>query len=184
MPGDETGAYYVCLKTGDHGRDGDLFYRDDPDALGRIYTGPYLAFCPELALVLEDVWGISGYALAALDSRAFFDRYEKEWRPRLAASFAEPSGDSSGWSRTDEAYHLYHHPDYYCPEPYDEFPSHLHIDLLRRAQGRGVRSKDDRRIATSTACGWFTRGASGYERTERASVWILFGVGIPGIGAT
>ena len=37
-------AYHVCLKTGDHGGDGEPFYRDDPDALGRIYVGPYLAY--------------------------------------------------------------------------------------------------------------------------------------------
>ena len=34
-------------------------------------------------------------------------------------------------------YHWYHHPDYFMPEPYEAYPSHLHIDLLERAQGRG-----------------------------------------------
>ena len=33
--GDQAGAYYVCLKTGDYGKDGEPFYREDPDALGR-----------------------------------------------------------------------------------------------------------------------------------------------------
>ena len=36
--GDEPGAYYVCLKTGDFGKDGEPFYREDPDALGRIFA--------------------------------------------------------------------------------------------------------------------------------------------------
>ena len=36
---DESGAYYVCLKTGDFGQDGEPFYREDPDALGRIFVG-------------------------------------------------------------------------------------------------------------------------------------------------
>ena len=31
----------------------------------------------------------------------------------------------------------YHHPDYYCPEPYADYPAHLHIDLVARAQGQG-----------------------------------------------
>ena len=39
-PADLPAAYYVCLKTGDHGRDGEPFYQDDPDALGRIFVGP------------------------------------------------------------------------------------------------------------------------------------------------
>ncbi len=127
----------MCLKTGDHGRDGELFYREDPDALGRVYVGPYLAFELELSLVLEDRGGICGYALGALDSRRFYARYETEWRPRLCAGYPAPNEDPRQWTRVDEAYHAYHHPDYFCPEPYAAYPSHLHIDLLPRAQGRG-----------------------------------------------
>jgi ribosomal protein S18 acetylase RimI-like enzyme len=136
-PGDEPGAYYVCLKTGDFGRDGEPFYREDPDALGRIFVGPYLAYEPELSLILQDAEGICGYALGAQDSRSFYARYETEWRPRLCAQFPEPQGDPGGWTRAQQVHHWYHHPDYFCPEPYAAYPSHLHIDLLPRAQGQG-----------------------------------------------
>jgi len=136
-PGDEAGAYHVCLKTGDFGGDGEPCYRDDPDALGRIFVGPYLAFAPEFSVVLEDAEGLCGYALGALDSRSFYDRYEREWRPRLCARFPEPGGDPAAWSRVQQVHAWYHHPDYFAPEPYAEFPSHLHIDLLPRAQGHG-----------------------------------------------
>ena len=140
-PGDEPGAYYVCLKTGNYGQDGEPFYRDDPDALGRIFVGPYLKFEPDLSLILEDREGICGYALGALDSREFYQRYEREWRPDLFARFPDPSGNSTEWTRLQEVYHWYHHPDYFCPEPYEQYPSHLHIDLLPRAQGRGFGRK-------------------------------------------
>ena len=136
-PGDEAGAYHVCLKTGNFGQDGEPFYRDDPDALGRIFVGPYLALEPEFGLILEDDQGICGYALGALESRTFFDRYEREWRPKLCAQFPDPVGDPSTWTRSQMVHSWYHHPDYTCPEPYAEYPSHLHIDLLDRAQGRG-----------------------------------------------
>ncbi len=136
-PGDEAGAYYVCLKTGNFGQDGEPFYREDPDALGRIFVGPYLAYEPELSLILEDAEGICGYALAARDSHAFYDRYEREWRPTLCAQFPEPAGDSRQWTRAQQIHYLYYHPDYYCPEPYAQYPAHMHIDLLARAQGRG-----------------------------------------------
>jgi ribosomal protein S18 acetylase RimI-like enzyme len=136
-PEDRTGAYHVCLKTGDHGNDAEALYRGDPDALARIYVGPYLAFEPGSSLVLEDAEGICGYALGAFDSRAFYDRYEREWRPALCARFPEPAGDPGRWTAVEQVHHTYHHPDYFCPEPYDRFPSHLHIDLLPRAQGRG-----------------------------------------------
>lgn len=136
-PGDEPGAYHVCLKTGDFGQDGEPFYREDPDALGRIFVGPYLAFEPELAVILEDAGGICGYALGAFDSRAFYDRYEREWRPKLVAHFPLPAGDPSTWTRVQQVHAWYHRPDYFTPEPYAAYPSHLHIDLLPRAQGRG-----------------------------------------------
>ena len=134
---DTAGAYYVCLKTGDHGRDAESLYREDPDALGRIYVGPYLAFEPDLALILEDDEGICGYALGAYDSRGFYARYDSEWRQRLCARFPVPHGDPAAWTPAQRVHQAYHEPDYFCPEPYAAYPSHLHIDLLARAQGRG-----------------------------------------------
>lgn len=137
QPDDKAATYHICMKTGDHGADGEPFYKEDPDALGRIYVGPYLEFEPDFALVLEDEEGIAGYALAAFDARQFFERYEREWRPNLCKEFPAPSGDEDSWSRVEQVYHLYHHPDYFVPESYDDYPSHLHIDLLARTQGQG-----------------------------------------------
>lgn len=156
-PGDESGAYYVCLKTGDHGRDGEPFYREDPDALGRIFVGPYLAYEPDLSLILEDAQGICGYALGAFDSRQFYARYEAEWRPALCREFPDPTGDPKHWSRVEEVHHWYHEPDYYCPEPYARYPAHLHIDLLERAQGRGY----GRRMMEQVMARLRERGAPG-----------------------
>ena len=136
-PDDRAGAYHVCMKTGNFGQDGEPFYRDDPDALGRIFVGPYLAFEPELSLILEDELGVCGYALGAFDSRKFYHRYETEWRPKLCTEFPEPTGDPATWSRVQNVHRWYHHPDYFTPEPYELYPAHLHIDLLERAQGRG-----------------------------------------------
>ena len=46
-------------------------------------------------------------------------------------------GDPAKWSPVERVHSWYHDPDYFCPEPYEEYPSHLHIDLLPRAQGHG-----------------------------------------------
>jgi len=75
--------------------------------------------------------------IRAFDSRTFYARYESEWRPSLCARYPMPQGDPSSWTRAQTVHSWYHHPDYYCPEPYEAYPSHLHIDLLERAQGRG-----------------------------------------------
>ena len=134
--GDRESAYAVCLQTGDDGRDATAFY-EDPAALGRIFVGPYFAFAPELTFVLEDEQGVCGYVMGALDSKEFYQAYLEHWVPALQRQFPAPTGDPAGWSRTQRIYHDYHHPDVYSPEPYELYPSHLHIDLLPRAQGHG-----------------------------------------------
>ena len=169
-PGDEAAAYHVCLKTGDYGKDGEPFYREDPDALGRIFVGPYLAFEPDLSWVLEDGQGVCGYALGAMDSRHFYARYETEWRPRLCREFPMPTGDPETWTRVQRVHSWYHQPDYYCPEPYVDYPSHLHIDLLDRAQGQGW----GRRLLEQVMEKLWERGSPGAH----------LGVANPNVGAT
>ena len=136
QPTDRAAAYRVCLLTGDSGRDATHLHQD-PDALGNVYVGAYLAFEPTFAFVLEDAAGVCGYTLGALDSRRFYQRYREEWLPPLQALRPDPQGDRATWTRDQQLWHLYHHPDIFLPAAETTFPSHLHIDLLPRAQGRG-----------------------------------------------
>jgi ribosomal protein S18 acetylase RimI-like enzyme len=136
-PSDEAAVYDVCLRTGDNGSDATHLY-EDPKALGRIYVGPYLKLEPDLAFVAEDSQGVFGYVLGALDSKRFYDAYVHQWLPEVQRQFPEPTGDPSKWTLTQKIYWQYHHPDVFCPEPFDQYPSHLHIDLLPRAQGKGL----------------------------------------------
>ena len=133
---DEAAAYRVCLQTGDAGRDATAQYKD-PRALGNIYVGPYLEFEPSLAFVLEDAQGVCGYCLGALNTPDFFRRFLHEWLPPLRARHPAPKGDPAGWNQDQRLYNELHHPDLFFPEPIDLYPSHLHIDLIERAQGRG-----------------------------------------------
>ncbi len=137
-PRDEPAAYDICVQTGDSGRGAAHIYKDDPRALGRIFVGPYLAMEPDLAYVLEDDQGVCGYLLGALDSHRFLADYISKWMPPIHAQFPEPTGDPNTWTPTQKLYYEYYHPDMFLPEPIDQYPSHAHIDMLPRAQGRGM----------------------------------------------
>lgn len=134
---DRAACYAVCLGTGDSGNDATHLHAD-PDALGHVYVGGYLTLEPELSLVLEDQAGVCGYALAALDTKAFHRRYVDDWLPPLRQNRPAPAGPATTWSRDEQLWNFYHHPELFIPEQYDAYPSHLHIDLLPRAQGRGL----------------------------------------------
>lgn len=155
-PRDRAAVYDVCLKTGDNGNDSTHLY-DDPEALGHIYVGPYMRLEPELAFVAEDADGVCGYVLGALDSKRFYNRYANEWLPDLRWQRPEPTGDPKTWSPTQKVYYQYHHPDVFCPEPYDDYPSHLHIDLLPRVQSRGL----GKRMMDRLLAGLIAKGSPG-----------------------
>ena len=139
-PRDLDAVYDVCLRTGDNGEDASHAF-DDPKALGHIYVGPYMRLEPHLAFLLEDPQGVCGYALGALDSKSFYDAYLNHWLPDIRLRHREPTGDPARWTRTQRVYFDYYHPEIFMPEPYNQYPSHLHIDLLPRARGRGLGRK-------------------------------------------
>lgn len=118
--------------------DGTADFPNDPLALSRIYTTPYLFFEVELALVLEEVATkrVVGYCLAALDAMAFYARYETNLRPSYASEFPLDAPSTTLWTdREREIHAAYHSPDYFIPG--SQHPAQLHIDLLPEAQRQG-----------------------------------------------
>ncbi len=146
-PGDLAAAYRICLKTGDSGEDASRLY-GDPELLGHLYAGPYLVLEPELAFMLNDEGmlgdesGVCGYILGALDTGRYHRAYLERWLPALQARYPDPEGGPESWTPDERIRHLLHHPRLELPEAAHDYPSHLHIDLLPRAQGRG----DGRRL--------------------------------------
>lgn len=89
---DDSAVYAVCLGTGDAGQDATHLYRD-PRILGHRWVGPYLHLQPELAFVLEHKdYGVVGYVLGALNSKAFYHRLVDEWLPNLQRLYPYPEG--------------------------------------------------------------------------------------------
>lgn len=136
-PADRAVLYRICLQTADSGEDGTHLYRD-PLLVGHVYAGPYLAFVPEHALVLEDGEGVCGYVLGVLGTAAFGARLEREWWPALRARYLDPANVPPEECTPDQRLaYLIHHPATPAADLLARYPSHLHIDLLPRAQGEG-----------------------------------------------
>ena len=132
---DRSDLYNVCLATGDSGANAAHLYIQK-DMLGEIYVGPYLSFQPDLSFTLiQD--GVSGYALAALDTRSFESTLSKEWWPLILEKYSSCSPEK--FNELEKNLYAYiQNPPSKSEEVVNQYPSHLHIDLLEKAQGRGV----------------------------------------------
>ena len=150
QPDDFDALYDICLKTGDSGEDASHKYTD-PALLGHVYVGPYITFEPELAFVLEDDAGACGYCIGALDTRVFNARCETKWYPPLRETYPEPTAPKSTWQSDDYIKHLLYHPQVLPESVLRAYPSHLHIDLLPRAQGKRQGQRLMRSLFTALA---------------------------------
>lgn len=137
-PADLDALYRICLLTGDSGQDATTLY-DDPQLLGHYFAAPYGLFEPSLAFVAEDTAGVGGYIVGALDSQAFEKRLESKWWPRLRTRYPDPPPglSSQQWTPGQRVAHAIHHPWRTPDDLAARYPSHLHINLLPRLQGRG-----------------------------------------------
>ena len=95
-PGDEEAAYFVCLKTGNHGDDGEPFYRDDPDALGTNFRGAL----PEVSAGVGAHLGGRRRGVRLRVGGIRFPQFLRALRAGMAAgamlALPGPSGDRSG----------------------------------------------------------------------------------------
>jgi ribosomal protein S18 acetylase RimI-like enzyme len=129
---DLPGTYQVCLLTADAGRDASRMYRN-PELLGHVFVGPYVVGQPELAAVVADGDGVAGYGLAAADTRAFEQWTEANWWPALRDNYP-PRNDGSPEAVLISRIHA---PPLASEDLLEDYPSHLHIDLLERVRGQG-----------------------------------------------
>jgi ribosomal protein S18 acetylase RimI-like enzyme len=146
--------YRICLATGDAGRDAAALYRD-PKIIGNVHAAPYAALSPETAFVAEDEGGVAGYIVGARDTHAFEKQLESDWWPHLRLRYPDPASPINADERMAR---FIHHPPRTPRRISQPYPSHLHINLLPRLQGRGLGARlIDRWLAAIAATG--SRGA-------------------------
>ncbi|MDZ7801857.1 MAG: GNAT family N-acetyltransferase [Trueperaceae bacterium] len=133
-PADLPGAYRVCLATGDAGEDATGLHAD-PNLLGHVFVGPYLGLEARHAFVLRDGDAVLGYALGARDTADFERRCEARWWPPLRAMYPP---DAPRPERDAELVRLLYAPERTPTDRLASHPSHLHVDLLPPARGRGL----------------------------------------------
>ncbi|MGB0113645.1 MAG: GNAT family N-acetyltransferase [Ilumatobacteraceae bacterium] len=131
---DNDAIYDICLRTADSGNDATHLY-GDRRLPGHVWGGAYVAHQPEHAYVLIDDDTPVGYVLGARDSRSFEATLEREWWPPLRERY--PTGVDRPAAADRVAVYLLHHPSLADERFVGDYPSHLHIDLLPEAQGRG-----------------------------------------------
>lgn len=134
-PGDLDRFHEICLRTADAGSDATSLH-GDPLLVGHVWAAPYLVHAPDHAFVVVDGDDrAGGYAVGALDSRAFEAELERSWWPALRRRY--PLDENEGTPADRAAIALIHQPPLAIEAIVVDFPSHLHIDLLPQFQGHG-----------------------------------------------
>lgn len=127
--------YEICHRTGRDGQDASELV-SDRQLLGHYFAAPYLVRQPDWCWVAADDEGVAGYLVTTPDSRAFAAWMDADWLPAVRALY--PARANPGWSATETWIRNTIHAPAAVPDFVDEYPAHLHIDFLPRAQGLGL----------------------------------------------
>lgn len=135
---DIAALYAISLATGLTGGDASALYAD-ASLMGAIYSVPYAVLSPETAFVVEGRSGVAGYVVGALDTLAFEAQLEAVWWPPLRERYVEPPpARRAVWMADERRIAQIHHPRRTPPAIAGTYPSHVHVNLLPRAQRQGV----------------------------------------------
>jgi ribosomal protein S18 acetylase RimI-like enzyme len=123
----------VCLLTAAGGGDATGQHVSD-DLMPDIFVRPYVLFEPDWAWVVDD-GAASGYIIGTPDTRAFVARYRAKWVPAFAEKYVHVDPPVT---HDEVIRHLGFVPERMLIPEVDEYPAHLHIDLLPHLQGQGL----------------------------------------------
>ena len=157
---------HICLLTGNYGADATGLFGDDR-ALAEVFATPYLHGPGSFGLVWDEGDGPLGYVVGTSDTRAFQQWFSQTWWPSVPTR--EPRVEGDNWLLAAAA-----DPERMLIAQLDDYPAHLHIDLLPAAQGKGA----GRALVESASALLTERGVPGVHATagtanEGARVWVF-----------
>jgi ribosomal protein S18 acetylase RimI-like enzyme len=177
-PSDRSAVAEICVRTAAAGGDARGVYSDD-SLMPEVYALPYVDHAPDVAFVVVDrsstpVDGADGallvddglavgYVIAAPDTAAFVRWWDTEWTPGFVARHPEagpPTAARPGYSEADllrDGADPVRMLRGISAAELEAYPAHLHIDLLPRAQRRGL----GRRLVAVLCTALADRGAPG-----------------------
>jgi len=130
IPADEGQVAAICLLTGADGGDATGLFADD-SVLADVYAVPYL-YGPECIALAWDVDGEArGYVVGTANTRAFQEWFVEVCWPMRPVREPRTAGDE--WLIPGAA-----DPNRMLGPIAQEYPAHLHIDLLPDQQGKGA----------------------------------------------
>ena len=161
-PADHAAVSRICTLTAERGGDATGLYVSD-ELMPDVFARPYVAYQPELAFVVADSAGVGGYIVGVENTAAFAEWFAREWVPAEIAGRYEHTVPVV--SKDDLIRHLAFWPERMLIPELDEYPAHLHIDLLPRLQGQGL----GRQLIETLAAALRSRGIPGLHLSMDAA---------------
>jgi len=132
--------YEICLKTGNNGKDASALY-NDPYMVGNYFAAPYVVYQKSICFVAEYENGPKGYIVSVPNTAAYEQWLEDYWLPPLRKQF--PTDRQTKYTEKEKSILSCIHRKHFPPDPVstlwlNDYPAHLHIDLLPVIQGKGV----------------------------------------------
>lgn len=160
-PADYDAVSRICTLTAERGGDATGLYATD-ELMPDIFVRPYVTLEPELSFVVVDDEGVGGYIVGVANTRRFVEQFNAEWLHRIEAAYVHTEPIVT---RDDMIRHLGFWPERMLIPEVDEYPAHLHIDLLPRLQGQGL----GRQLIETLSSALRERGIHGLHLTMDAA---------------
>lgn len=141
-PEDRDDVARICIRTAASGADATGMYSDDT-LVADVTALPYLEYAPDLAFVVDDGEHTLGYLVGVADTAAYVEWSQRVWVPGFTARHPAPGVPTGHTPSITEELLIWvgTHPEVTCIPELDDYPAHLHINLLPELQGRGFGSR-------------------------------------------